>query len=120
MTNTPLPYGVVAAAITAFIEKNGPQTRAEVETGLPQYRHASRVLVRMHKQGDLHIDSWVRDIAGTKREYLRAVYNVGPGVDARKPPALSKAEKTRRYRAKAKKTALHKAFNQMVFAPPAP
>lgn len=120
MTNTALPYGIVAAAITVLLEKQGPQTRADVERKLPQYRHAHRVLARMHDQGDVHIEAWQRGEHGQQRSYMRPIYAAGPGVDAKRPKPQTKAEASRVYRAKQKRIELQNIFHQMVSAPPAP
>lgn len=52
--------------------------------------------MRVAKEPTVHIIRWTRE--GIGRRYLRAVYRVGPGRNAKKPAALTNADVLRERR----------------------
>lgn len=109
-------HGELVELVERAIAECGPMTRAEIE------RHAgielgrlSRILTRMTSATSrtpqrLHISGWVRDADGL-RNYLRAVYALGPGKHKPKPEVdrekMARASGLQRYR----RTRLNSIFN---------
>ncbi len=46
----------------------------------------------------IHITYWTHDLEGCDRDYPRACYAAGPGVNASKPQPKTASENTRNYR----------------------
>jgi len=80
----------------------GPSTAQQLAdyTGMSLIT-VQRTLRVMHRRGVVHIAAWDEDARGAK---TRRSFALGHGKDARKPPPISKAEKNRRYKAKAMAT----------------
>lgn len=92
-------YGVVTARVLAELERRGPMTREELCAALGKSNGCiAGVLHRLRDDGRAHIADWRRTTTGG-REYPRAVYAAGPGIDKRKPPPIPKAEANRRFKA---------------------
>ena len=78
-----------------------PMTARSLHSALPgsTINRVSAVLVRLREQGRAHIASWDRSEAG-RHLYPRAVYALGSGSDARKPPRLTMRTYCERYKRK--------------------
>lgn len=99
-------WGVTTLRILDALEHVGPMTRAELarELGMPSNRIGS-VITRLCQPVKrpagprrVRISGW-RDEEEGSRCYLRAIYALGSGPDAVKPPAKNHTERARRYRA---------------------
>src|SRR6476469_5251908 len=89
-------YGSVVAKIEALLSV-APMTRTEIcdaENG--DKDRISSIITRMRRSGRIHIFKYVRGPVLGERDYIRAVYKLGPGVDAKKPRPLTKKEVSRR------------------------
>lgn len=87
--------------LLALLEDQPSQSAIELRqaTGLGE-RHVSAALARLKNLlRYIHISGWRRDEDGG-RLYVRALYSVGSKRDASKPPPLTRADYTRRYRAR--------------------
>jgi len=91
------------AAVRDLLRTIGPMTSAELLKFFPgrSLRDVSSSLGKMRglARPQVRIHDWVREADGQKC-YLRAVYALGSGRDAPKPPTFTNAERTRRYKAK--------------------
>lgn len=78
-----------------------PMTARSLHSGIPEttVSRISAVLCRVRGQGRVHIAAWDRSEAGGHL-YPRAVYALGSGPDARKPPRLSPRTYCERYKRK--------------------
>jgi hypothetical protein len=90
-------------AVRDVLRTVGPMTSRELTSffpGVPQ-RHVAAALSTMRTLAvqQVRICAWVRE-ADYQRCYLRAVYELGTGRDAPKPPPLTNIERVRRYKAK--------------------
>jgi len=86
-----------AMRMLAYLERVGPASRKALEIACyVDQSHARKEIFRMRSAGGLvHIASWE---LGAHGPYV-AVYGIGPGRDAKRPKALTPAQKTRRLRA---------------------
>lgn len=57
-------------------------------------QYVGKVIKKMHEDGDVHINHWERGEVGP---YV-AFFKYGPGEDAERPKALTRTERSRRYR----------------------
>lgn len=91
-----------ARMIRALLD--GPCTFAELmeETGL-SYDSVRLWMRELHRQGVVHLSSWVEDSRGRKQVRCFAF---GPGRDAKRPPPLTDARKQALYAARQKARAL--------------
>lgn len=95
-----MPTPFITERILALLEV-APMT-AQALSSLMQDATPNRVtavLHRLREQGRVFIQQWDRNETGG-RLYPRAIYALGSGPDARKPPRLSKKVYRARYRAK--------------------
>jgi hypothetical protein len=91
-------WGELTNLILSAVKEYGPMTRAEIKQhiGAKHYEiggHISR-MTRAQKQIEqrLHISGYIRDHEGARR-YLRPVYALGPGQNAKKPTNYQKRER---------------------------
>ena len=92
------------AAVRDVLATAGPLTGTEIASYFPasERRNVSAIISTMRHDmavRQIHITRWVREVEG-EMLYLRAVYKLGSGRDIGKPPALTNAERGRRYRAR--------------------
>ena len=93
----------VSHNILLLLRDHGPLTRREIAEELGNKAIASLASVMQQYRGTLvHISGYRRDSDGG-RLYPRALYKYGPGVDAKRPRPLPKAEYNKRARSKCKK-----------------
>lgn len=94
---------VTHAAVLDVLTRVGPLTSREVTEFFPGVSHenVSAVVSTLRNLATprIHICAWTRD-NGHGKSYLRAVYAVGDGPEARKPRPLSNRERCARRRAK--------------------
>lgn len=95
---TPTPF--ITERILALLEV-APMTSQALWSVMHDTTHnrVTAVLHRLREQGRVFISQWERNETGG-RLYPRAIYALGSGPDARKPPRLSKKVYRARYRAK--------------------
>ncbi len=88
-----MKWGVLVSRIEVLL-RTGPLTRLEIcyATGV-EGGSVSPVIMRMKRSGRLHVCKYVRGPVLGERSYIRAVYALGPGVDAKRPPALTKKQR---------------------------
>ena len=93
-----------AQGVRDLLEQVGPLTTLEIAAFFPdtRYQDVAAILSNMRKRlatKRVYICEWTRDI-GQGKSYLRPVYALGSRPDARKPPAVTNAEKCKRWKAK--------------------
>lgn len=94
------PTPMITERVLALLEV-APMT-AQALSGLMLDATTNRVtavLHRLREQGRVHIHQWDRNECGG-RLYPRAIYALGSGLDARKPPRLPRKVYCARYKAK--------------------
>lgn len=97
------PRRVSHEGVREALRTVGPLTTRELAVFFPGSNHQAVAAV-LHSMRTLvvrqvHICEWTRD-NGHGRTYLRAVYALGDGVDAKRPRKLTNAERCARYRAR--------------------
>lgn len=93
-------WGVLTLRVLDALEQYGPMTAQDVCSHLGlERRPGGSILGRLKASTPtrVHISAWQRDQEG-QRQYLRAVYAAGPGVDAPKPAPIHHRDSLRRYR----------------------
>lgn len=99
-------HGVSTGAIISSLERNGPQTRAELEVSCKIDKlNISAVISRLNKDNPriekrIHIIGYTNESEGSAREYPRAIYAAGNGQDAKKPKPKSRKEIRNKYDSK--------------------
>ena len=93
-----------AQGVRDLLEQVGPLTTLEISAFFPttRYQDVAAILSNMRKRlatKRVYICEWTRDV-GQGKSYLRPVYALGSRPDARKPPAVTNAEKCKRWKAK--------------------
>lgn len=88
--------------ILDLLRDHGPMTWREIaeEIGNGEIKYLGGVMQR-YRGKLVHICGYRRDNDGG-RMYPRAIYKYGPGVDAKRPPPLTRAEYNKRFRSKIK------------------
>ena len=81
----------------------GPLTSREVAEFFPEASHwnvsSALSALRRARNKQVYIKTWRRNLEGN-REHIRAVYALGNKPDARRPQAVTNAEKCQRWRKK--------------------
>jgi hypothetical protein len=81
----------------------GPLTTREIAEFFPGSSHQNVAAVMRSllnaARPTIHVSAWTRD-NGYGKTYLRAIYSLGSGTNARKPRPFTNAEKCARRRAK--------------------
>lgn len=111
-------HGVSTGAIISSLERNGPQTRAELEVSCNIDKlNISAVISRLNKNNPriekrIHIIGYTNEAEGSSREYPRAIYAAGNGEDAKKPKPKSRKEIRNKYDSKVRnKFRMNSVFN---------
>lgn len=92
-------------AVRELLARIGPMTMRELAEFFPENTHwnVSSAINSMRRAATkrVYIYAWDREVV-EKRQYLRPIYALGDSKDARKPKALTDAEKSKRWRVKNK------------------
>lgn len=83
--------------IAKKLQELGPMTKYQIaEVCFVSFRNVNEYLNLMYEDLEVHIDSWIR--SGTGGGSWTKVWAYGDGKDARRPKALTAAEKARKRR----------------------
>lgn len=79
----------------AYIDANQPCSALQIAHALGIARQS---VYEQHGKRALHVDGWTRDSSG----HATALYAMGPGRDALRPPTLTQQERSKAYHARHK------------------
>lgn len=101
-----IPWGDIPATIEHVLREYGPMTAAELVHYVPgcpnDIRKACQRMLKPSKRREpvgqqrIHISGWTRDAEG-QRDYPRAVYSIGHGVNKTKPARQRRKDVVRRW-----------------------
>lgn len=82
-------WGVITARVIAHLEHYGPASVAELAAVGADRDVLRKTCARLVRTQRAHICAWVRCADG-ERDYPRAVYSIGPGVNKPRPRAKAR------------------------------
>ena len=88
-------YAVPLRDILPTLLVDRAMTVAQISIAADREEQSVRhVIKRLHERNEVHIASWQRNAKGPNT----AAYKLGPGTDAKRPPRVSHAKKSKKWR----------------------